>query len=135
MKSFIQIPKPCTEDWNSMTPTEFGRHCKICNKSVIDFTQKTDDEIKAYFQNLKGKSTCGYYHTSQVELPINTTFINKLNLFVSAKIRINSIQAAVLFLIGLFTATSCNSFTKGAKAETMGDTVYVPHTQNDTINN
>jgi hypothetical protein len=46
---YISIPEPCHEDWNAMTPDEQGRHCNACNKTVVDFTQMSTDEIKHYF--------------------------------------------------------------------------------------
>jgi hypothetical protein len=41
-----QIPTPCHEDWNTMTPNERGRHCLSCQKTVVNFTNKSDAEIR-----------------------------------------------------------------------------------------
>ena len=42
----IQIPNPCNEDWDKMSPTEKGAFCKVCSKEVIDFTKSSNPEIK-----------------------------------------------------------------------------------------
>jgi hypothetical protein len=34
----LQIPEPCHEDWNKMTPVHKGRFCDSCEKAVVDFT-------------------------------------------------------------------------------------------------
>ncbi len=73
----LSIPKPCHEDWGSMTPNEQGRHCAVCAKTVTDFTQMSDDEVKLFFLNKKqGESTCGRFTNKQlnkitIELPAN----------------------------------------------------------------
>ncbi len=54
----IHIPKPCHENWNAMTPNELGRHCSVCSTTVVDFTQKTDEEIIDFLQSTKQK-VCG----------------------------------------------------------------------------
>ena len=38
----IRIPEPCHEDWNKMTPDTNGKFCGSCQKSVFDFSNKTD---------------------------------------------------------------------------------------------
>jgi hypothetical protein len=71
------IPKPCHEDWGSMTPNEQGRHCSVCAKTVTDFTQMSDEEVKLFFLNKKqGERTCGRFTSKQlkqitIELPAN----------------------------------------------------------------
>ncbi|WP_157588794.1 hypothetical protein [Psychroserpens burtonensis] len=45
----INIPKPCHEDWNQMTTQQKGRHCSSCEKTVIDFTSKTNEQIVKIF--------------------------------------------------------------------------------------
>lgn len=43
----ISIKEPCHEDWDKMTSTEKGAHCKRCAMEVIDFTNKSPFEIKS----------------------------------------------------------------------------------------
>ncbi len=65
----IAIKKPCTENWETMTPNEKGRHCFSCQKTVVDFTTMSDSQIIHYFQNYQGK-TCGRFLETQVNRPI-----------------------------------------------------------------
>lgn len=60
----INIPKPCDEDWNKMTPKEQGRHCSACNKTVIDFTSKTDEQVIKAFE--KERNLCGRFKAQQL---------------------------------------------------------------------
>lgn len=47
MKQKIQIaiPEPCQENWQNMTLVEKGRFCSSCQKTVLDLTQLSDNEI------------------------------------------------------------------------------------------
>jgi hypothetical protein len=70
----ISIPKPCHENWQDMTATERGAFCKSCQKEVIDFTKKTEDETHRILSS--GGATCGRFRTDQLERPIHqTTYI------------------------------------------------------------
>lgn len=60
----INIPEPCHENWAKMTPKEKGRHCARCEKTVFNFTNKTDETIVKTFIT-KGK-VCGRFKTSQL---------------------------------------------------------------------
>jgi hypothetical protein len=62
----ISIPTPCHEDWNKMTPNEKGAYCKVCSKTVVDFTKLSDDEVKDYFFTNRDKNTCGHFRTDQL---------------------------------------------------------------------
>ena len=44
----LKIEKPCHEDWNKMAPNQLGRHCQLCEKTVVDFTKMSSEEIKEY---------------------------------------------------------------------------------------
>jgi hypothetical protein len=63
----ISISKPCSERWNSFTPTSQGGFCSSCNKNVIDFTNKSDGDILNFIQN-KTSHTCGRFRPDQLKL-------------------------------------------------------------------
>eukprot|EP01041_Mallomonas_annulata_P034394 gene34394-57152_t len=61
----ISIPNPCHENWNEMKAEEQGRFCSKCAKTVVDFTQKSKEQIKSYFEELSGK-VCGRFRNEQL---------------------------------------------------------------------
>jgi hypothetical protein len=63
----LKIAKPCTENWDNMTPDEAGRFCHSCSKHVIDFSILSDTEIQNYFFNNYNKPTCGRFKNVQLE--------------------------------------------------------------------
>lgn len=67
----IRIPEPCHEDWNTMQPDSTGRYCSSCSKSVIDFSGKTDTEIRDILMQHKSQKVCGHFKSSQVNRPLN----------------------------------------------------------------
>lgn len=73
MAKKIHIPEPCPEDWSAMTAVRHDcRHCSICEKSVVDFTRKTDAEILDILRQSTGK-VCGKFRQDQLERPLSTT--------------------------------------------------------------
>src|ERR1039458_3430846 len=75
----ISIPKPCHEDWNTFTPDQKGAFCKVCCKSVYDFTQRTNEQIKAILikEMDEGASVCGRFKEDQViNLPGNNGLVD-----------------------------------------------------------
>ncbi|MDR2222122.1 MAG: carboxypeptidase-like regulatory domain-containing protein [Flavobacteriaceae bacterium] len=53
----LEIPEPCGEEWNLMTPKEKGRHCAVCDKEVVDFSAATRQEIIDYIDS--DNEVCG----------------------------------------------------------------------------
>jgi hypothetical protein len=89
MKTFaISIPKPCHEDWNKMTPDAKGAFCGSCQKSVYDFSNKTDEEIISVFEKKGEDKVCGRFAPAQLSRPVvsfgkqNST--NRLAIFAYA---------------------------------------------------
>jgi hypothetical protein len=64
----LRIPEPCHQDWNDMQPNEKGRHCNACQKTVVDFTSMSDQEILQYMNRAKrdGANVCGRARNSQL---------------------------------------------------------------------
>jgi hypothetical protein len=60
----ISIPEPCGESWQNMTPVQGGRHCDVCEKCIVDFTQSSDKEIWKAYQ--KEDKICGQFRPDQL---------------------------------------------------------------------
>ena len=60
----INIPEPCNEGWQNMTPVEKGRFCASCKKTVLDFTYLSDNEIINLVD--KNDNLCGRINISQL---------------------------------------------------------------------
>ena len=63
----ISIPKPCFEGWENMQPNEQGRHCNACAKTVVDFTEMTDEAVQNYFITHYEKQICGHFKNTQLQ--------------------------------------------------------------------
>jgi hypothetical protein len=133
----ITIPKPCHEDWNAMTPEETGRFCSVCTKGVVDFTNKTTEEIQEYFIQNQGQKVCGRFKNEQV---------NRLTIPIPKSVLEQNMSFHRAFLLTLFivmgsTLFSCknhnNDYVTGEPVvveDTMknneelltGDTIYTP---------
>jgi hypothetical protein len=61
------IPYPCHENWDSMTPQSVGRHCDTCDKTIMDFTGWTDDEISTYLSDNSDVKICGRFSSDQMK--------------------------------------------------------------------
>jgi len=86
----IVIDNPCHENWDAMTPNEKGAFCLACQKTVIDFSKKTVDEIKNFFVELPQTETvCGRFDETQLdEINFETFFkqFTKWNYFRKAAV-------------------------------------------------
>jgi hypothetical protein len=76
MKKVISIPKPCSEEWNNMSPNEKGKFCLSCQKNVLDLTQQSDVEIlKILSENME--NICGRARTEQLNRPLKPQSLSK----------------------------------------------------------
>lgn len=62
----INIPDPCNQKWEDMIAVDKNRFCTLCNKDIIDFTNKSNTEIEAYFTN-NNEKVCGRFLNSQMQ--------------------------------------------------------------------
>lgn len=101
----VSINNPCHENWDAMTPNEQGTFCLACQKTVVDFSQKTTEEIKDFFAVLsKSEKVCGRFKNSQIdEMSFNDFFKRFENWILPKKI------AVVLFFCFGLTLFSCRT--------------------------
>lgn len=71
----LNIPKPCHENWDAMTPKEKGRFCKVCSKTVRDFTNSSDEEL---YQEIKlNNNICSSFREDQLNRNIALSVFGK----------------------------------------------------------
>jgi hypothetical protein len=75
MQIAINIPQPCSENWEVMQPDKNGRHCKSCAKTVIDFTGWELKDMAAYLTKNTGQQVCGRFLNSQLNQPFDLTVL------------------------------------------------------------
>lgn len=63
----INIPQPCHEDWDKMTPQEQGRFCDSCQKCVVDYRWHSDEQLLEALGNSSNQNTCGRFRASQLD--------------------------------------------------------------------
>jgi hypothetical protein len=98
----ITIPKPCHENWNTMTPKEKGRFCSSCSKTVVDFTKKSKIEIQEYLIENKKQKVCGHFYRKQLDavtIEITQTTFNK------------QLSFQKLFILSLFLVMGTSLFS------------------------
>ncbi|HMK06849.1 MAG TPA: hypothetical protein VK476_04920 [Flavobacterium sp.] len=117
MEHKISIPNPCNENWNSMNPTEKGRFCMSCNKTVVDFTKMKNQEIQKYFVENSDEKICGHFKLTQVESDSNSNYSKFRNRFNHIKIK----PVKFLALLSLTAVFSLSSCIMGKRAEVDGE--------------
>jgi hypothetical protein len=101
---YIQIQKPCSEDWTGMTPNEKGAFCQSCAKNVLDLTTMSTTEIHSVLSQNQRESICTRIQNKQLDA---------LNLEIeqwSRGTRVHMQRAMIASLLIVFGLTlfSCN---------------------------
>ncbi|RYE22193.1 MAG: hypothetical protein EOP42_24780 [Sphingobacteriaceae bacterium] len=61
----VRLNFTCNRNWEDMLPIKDGRFCNDCQKKVVDFTGKTNDEIAVYLMS-STTQVCGRFQNSQL---------------------------------------------------------------------
>lgn len=108
----IQIPNPCTENWDKMKIGLKSRFCDNCQKNVIDFTIMSREEILEYLLKNYKKNICGHIYRSQLDFS-NTDFLITINSL--SRQHKNTNLSFYLLTLGTLILSSCDTTlsTKG----------------------
>jgi hypothetical protein len=122
----IQVPQPCHASWDKMTPQENGRHCKSCDKVVVDFSRMNDEEIKNWFRKKEGEKVCGHFRVDQVkrlQIVVNPREFKQLGWSPVQLIRV------AIFLVFFSSLFSCSPYPDhdGAMTEIVIDEQKDPY--------
>lgn len=98
----ISIPEPCSEDWDKMMPTENGRFCLSCSKTVIDFSSMLPEEIQHYFIQNQNKKICGRFKQSQLDT---------ITIQIPNRVLYSQTNYHKMFLLALFIAMGTTLFS------------------------
>ncbi|UTN05826.1 energy transducer TonB [Flavobacterium bizetiae] len=98
----ITIPKPCHEDWNKMTPSDNGRFCLSCSKTVVDFTSMLPDEVQHFFIQNQNTNICGRFKKSQLDT---------ITIQIPSRVLYTQTHYHKMFLLALFIAMGTTLFS------------------------
>jgi len=93
----ISVARSCNEVWENMLPCTQGRYCLSCQKTVVDCTAWSDDQLAAFFRNKPGE-ICGRFTSGQ----LNRTLHTKVQLPYRP-------TAAAMLLAGTLSSTSLSA--------------------------
>ena len=101
-KYSIQIPKPCHENWDEMSPNAQGKFCGSCQKNVIDFTNKSAVEIQNYLWEHKKQGICGRFEQTQ---------LSRITIQIPQQILWNQVHFHKMFLLALLLTMGTSLFS------------------------
>lgn len=96
------IPKPCHENWDTMTPKDNGRFCMSCSKTVVDFTNMLPDEVQHFFIRNENNSICGRFKKSQLDI---------ITIQIPSRVLYTQTHYSKMFLLALFIAMGTTLFS------------------------
>ncbi|KXH84779.1 hypothetical protein [Chryseobacterium kwangjuense] len=121
----LRLPKPCHENWETMTLDEKGRFCSVCSKTVKDFTNFSDEELIQSFNS--DKNVCGRFTGDQLGRNLSFSLSSKIALGLFAATGITTTANAQEFKNEEVKKVD---FKKGLQAievinDTLGKTVWL----------
>lgn len=80
-KMLFQIPEPCQQNWDGMTPNSDGRFCNSCAKTVVDFSMMSDEALLNYFTKKTQDHVCGRVYPDQLNRMIESLPASRRKIF------------------------------------------------------
>ena len=107
----LKIEKPCNENWDKMSKNNQGRHCQLCDKTVVDFTKMSSEEIKEYLLKRGNERICGRIIKEPIKRAPSKKeqWFNSLRLKINQRIAFRPIRYSLLSLLSvLMVLFGCN---------------------------
>ena len=110
----LKIANPCNENWDEMSKNNLGRHCQLCDKTVVDFTKMSSEEIRDYLSKKGKERVCGRIIKPQVKkIPSKKEqWFNALQLKINQRVGFMPMRVSLLTMLsGLMVLFGCNQNT------------------------
>tara|TARA_B110000285_G_C15063482_1_gene583706 strand:- start:281 stop:1369 length:1089 start_codon:yes stop_codon:yes gene_type:complete len=118
MENKLKIAEPCHENWSEMKAMENGKHCAVCAKKVVDFSENSKEEIIDYLDNAEGQ-TCGRFKKIQIDLYGDRDSAIK-------KPAISLYKTIVASILAILGAGVPSAIAQGCEYLEMGEVAYDP---------
>ena len=136
MNDRLKIETPCHEDWTKMSPNKEGRHCGLCDKTVVDFTVMSQEEITNYLTNNSKAQICGRIlaprkKESKIQIKLNQLYKN-----IERQIRFKPLRMSLLgslSLTMLISGSTENHKSSGVKKQQVRRITHTDTLMRDTI--
>ena len=106
MNDRLKIETPCHEDWTKMSPNKEGRHCGLCDKTVVDFTVMSQEEITNYLTHNSKAQICGRILVPRKKETVIQIKLNQLYKNIEDKIRFKPLRISLLGSLSLIILIS-----------------------------
>ena len=127
MKDSLKIETPCHEDWTKMSPNKEGRHCGVCDKTVVDFTVMSQGEITNYLSNNYKAQICGRILVPREKEAAIQIKLKRLYKNIEDKIRFKPLRISLLgslSLIMLIAGCTENHKSDGVKKQQVRQIIH-----------
>lgn len=106
MNNRLKIETPCHEDWTKMSPNKEGRHCGVCDKTVVDFTVMSQGEITNYLTHNSKAQICGRILVPRKKETAIQIKLNQLYKNIEHQIRFKPLRISLLGSLSLIMLIS-----------------------------
>ena len=136
MNNSLKIETPCHEDWTKMSPNREGRHCGLCDKTVVDFTVMSQEEITNYLTHNSKAQICGRILVPRKKEPTFQIKLNQLYKNIERQIGFKPLRISLLgslSLIMLISGCTENHKSDGVKKQQVRQIIHTDTLIGDTI--
>lgn len=118
----VQIKQPCPANWNEMRIGINSRHCELCVKPVMDFTQMSREDILIHLFQNRNQSTCARIMGNQIDF-----HFHELEAIIESSRKEKGNKAFFILALATLALVSCTSDPSSTNSTdlTLGEVVCV----------